>query len=71
MCSEAFILPSTGEDKHIRTSVNLTMCKAQLKILVLWKTLVLNSNRQKKENMSRYLYNIGVAPNSGHKYTSL
>ncbi len=27
--------------------------------------LVLNSNRQKKENMSRY--NIGVAPNSGHK----
>ncbi len=29
--------------------------------------LVLNSNRQKKENMSRYLYNTGVAPNSGHK----
>ncbi len=29
--------------------------------------LVLNSNRQKKENMSRYVYNTGVAPNSGHK----
>ncbi len=29
--------------------------------------LVLNSNIQKKENMSRYLYNTGVAPNSGHK----
>ncbi len=49
------------------TSVNLIMCKAPYKMLVLWKTLVLNSNRQKKENMSRYLYNTGVAPNSGHK----
>ncbi len=37
-----------GEDKNI-TSINLTMCKAPLKIIVLWwKTLVLNSNRQKK-----------------------
>ncbi len=50
------------------TSVNLTMCKEPLKMLVLWNNLlVLNSKRQKKENMSRYLYNIGVAPNSGHK----
>ncbi len=34
----SFYLPLTGEDKNIMTSVNLTMCKAPLKMLLLWKT---------------------------------
>ncbi len=54
MCSVAF-LPLTGEDKNIKTSINLTMCFS------------FKQQQAEKKNMSRYLYNIGVAPNSGHK----
>ncbi len=51
----SFDLPLTGEGKNIMTSINLTMCFS------------FKQQQAEKKNMSRYLYNIGVAPNSGHK----